>query len=111
MYNSLAFKLTLAANSEKKESIYKVPYKHIVIRRARFDFPDGGLDDVQLALYYGDMKVAPKSGTWQPTSGTLDERLEAHYFLGDEVLLWWKNVNSTTSYRVVGDLEFEVLEV
>ena len=111
MRNSLTALLSLAANSEKKESIYKVPYKHIVVDRIRAHFPDGGLGDITLALYYGDMKVFPRKGFIYPTSNVFDERLEAHYFLGDDVLVYWKNINTTSSYRVVLDLEFEVLEV
>jgi len=111
MYNSLTALLTLAANSEGKTPVYTVPYKHIVVRRVRAHFPDDGLGDITLALYYGDMKVFPKEGFIYPTSNVFDERLEAHYFLGDDVLVYWKNINTTSSYRVVLDLEFEVLEV
>ena len=111
MYNSLSFSLELTANSEGEEALYTVPYRRIAIKRVRVTFQSGSKGYVSLALKYGDAKVAPVSGYWYSNDGTLVEDLDLKYFLGDRVVLWWKNTNTSTSFTIIGDLEFEVEEV
>jgi len=91
--------LNIAPTTEGFTSIYKVPNGKIIeLQKIQIIDPSGTNGEVYISLWYGDLKVAPDVDYWEGDSGKIEDCLKVKYYSGDDVMVWYKNVN-TTNYR------------
>jgi len=91
--------LNIAPTDEGYISIYQVQNGKIIeLRKIQIIFPAGTEGELQLSLWYGDLKVAPNTDYWHGDSGKIEDCLKVKYYSGDDVMIRYKNIN-TTYYR------------
>jgi len=88
----------IGAGESGFRDIYKVqPGKVIKCYRIQIRYPSGTNGDLRLALYYGLLKVAPRTPYWFGNDIKITENLDQKYYSGDQVRIWFENVNTTAS--------------
>jgi len=91
--------LNIAPATEGYTSIYTVDKGKIIeLKKIQIIFPAGTEGELQLSLWYGDLKVAPDTEYWHGDSGKVEDCIKVRYYSGDDVMIRYKNVN-TTYYR------------
>jgi len=88
--------LSIDPLGEGRESIYEVqPGKIVELEKIQIIFPPGTNGELKLALYYGELKVAPNTDYWEGDSGKIEDILRIKYYSDDEILIYYKNISST----------------
>jgi len=91
--------LNISPGAEGYTSIYTVDNGKIIeLKKIQIIFPAGTDGELQISLWYGDLKVAPDTDYWHGDSGKIEDCLKVKYSSGDDVMIWYKNIN-TTDYR------------
>ena len=99
--------VTAPADSDSFYSLYTVREAHVVAREIELSFESGVHDVLFASLYYGDLKVAPKTSEYTGDSGRVRDIIEVHYYRGDQVKLRVRNTDTANSHYLVGSIELE----
>ena len=93
---SIPYFLSAAGGAEGTVAIYTVPGgKTLTITKAGIAFPVGTYFELELALRYGDMQVLPEGATLKGDNMMWEKNCELKWFSGDDVILYYKNLNAT----------------
>jgi len=98
------------AGSDTKHELWTVDFPKVRTKEIELHFESGVLNVLFASLYYGDMKVAPRTGEWTSDGGRIVDYPDALYFSGDKVLLRVRNTDTTNAHKLWGTLEVEVEE-
>jgi len=105
----IKYHLKADPSEEKTISIYKVPNGHTLrITSVEIRFPSGTGGELLVALKYGNMKVYPDSGYASGDGGTIRDDVDITYQSGLDVLLYYKNENTTDVREAYINLEGEL---
>jgi len=103
---TISYHLVAAANTEADVSIYTVPpAQKLIIKRVQIYFPAGTYGELELYFKYGVMKVYPKSGVIKGDNYCHNKETNLEYYSGDQVVIHYKNINTTEERQAFIDLE------
>jgi len=107
---SFPYALTASPGAEGFISIATVPAGrifHAKLFHINFPIDTGGLLDI--ALYYGDLKVYPEQGYLTGDNTTFVDEIDVRYFSQDEIRIYYRNRDTAAEKRcylkVEGELE------
>lgn len=63
--------------------------KTLRVTKIRVQFPSGTGGELEVALYYGDLKVAPETASYKGDDARFEDDIDVAYFSGDPVRLWY----------------------
>ena len=106
----IPFAINADPSSDRYHELWTVDKAKVVAKEIELHFENGAMDLLYASLYYGDMKVAPKTGEWTANGGRIVDYPDAVYYSGDKVILRVRNVDDTYSWALWGTIEFEVEE-
>jgi len=102
--------LNVPPTDEGYTSVYQVPKGKIIeLRKIQLIVPAVVNGELYISLWYGDLKVAPNTDYWHGDDGKIEDCLKTRYYSGDDVMVWYKNVN-TTYYRKV-TIKIDAIEI
>lgn len=89
--------------------IYTVPDgKTLHVNKIHVQFPAGTNAELEVALYYGDMKVSPATDNFAGDDARYEDKIDVKYFSGDLVKIWY---NCTKAAAKIANIKLEgVLE-
>lgn len=103
---SVPYHASVPAVTEGTAVAFTVPGgQRFRLREVETVFPSGAAGDLQLAVYHGIRKVAPKDGVFRMSQGKQVARVEYTFISGEKVLVWYKNTHATEAKD--GDLLLE----
>jgi len=95
---SLTYRLAASPGDSGFATIYTVdPGRILKIHKVIIHFPSGTAGELRLALYYGNLKVYPKTPYVNGDDVKLEDYVDLTWFSGDDVKLWYENTNVTTA--------------
>jgi len=107
---TISYHLVASAGVEADVSIYTVPpAQKLVIKRVQIYFPSGTYGELEIFFKYGVMKVYPKSGVVKGDNYTHEKETNLEYYRGDNVVIHYKNTNTTEERQAFIDLEGELM--
>jgi len=106
---SYAYKLTADPGAKGFVNIVKVPPGHtLLVKLVHIAFPVDTLGELDIALYYGDLKVYPDEGYITGDNMTWVDEVHLHYFSQDPIKLYYRNRNTEVSKEAYVKLEGEL---
>jgi len=107
---SASYHLVASPGAEGFATVAEVPAGKVLrLQKFEVQFPTGTSDELEVALYYGNIKVYPNEGVLVGDNVRYEKDVEATYFSGDPIKVRYKNLNAT--YERVCDIVVEgVLE-
>lgn len=87
---SIPYFLSKAAIESGFIDIYTVEAgKTLRVNKIRVQFPSGSLGELEVALYYGDLKVAPETDSYAGDDARFEDDINVVYFSDDAVKIWY----------------------
>jgi len=103
---SASYRLVAGAGAEDIISIATVPPgKVLTIKLVHVAFPIDTLGMLDIALYYGNMKVYPNEGHMSGDNMTWVDEVDLKYFSQDPVRLYYKNRDEAAEKKAYIKLE------
>ena len=106
---SVPFHVSRGPNTEASEEAFRVPAgQKFQLCEVEVVYTGTPAGDLQIAVYHGICKVAPKDGVFKMGSGKVVARAEYTFNSDEKVLVWSKNTHSANTYRADVLLEGEL---
>jgi len=106
---SVPFHVSRGPNTEAYEVAYRVPGgQKLTLREVEVMFAGTPAGALQLAVYHGIRKVAPKDGVFKMSSGKAVARTEYTFNADEKVIVWSKNTHDVDTYDADVLLEGEL---
>lgn len=91
---SVPYHVSIEPDKEATAIAYTVPgAQKFKLCEVEAVFPSGAGGNLQMAVYHGIRKVAPKNGVFRMSQGKQVARVEYTFHSGEKVLIWAKNTN------------------
>jgi len=93
---TIPYHLSASPTTEAKVSIYKIPpAKRFILTKIEVAFPVGTYGELEIALYRGHMRLWPEERNVTGDDVHYVKELRWEFDSGSEILLYYKNVNTT----------------
>jgi len=98
--------LSISPGATGFENIYTVkPGKTLTVKVVQVAFPAGTYGELQIAIYYGNLKVWPETDHVSGDNVLFRKEARIKYYSGDPVRVWYNNTNATETRDCFMDLE------
>jgi len=107
---SIPYHLTASAGDSGFKDIYTVPaFKRLRVRKVTIAFPSGTYGELDVALFYGVMKVFPENGYLTGDNMSFKKEVDLTWYSGENVRLYYNNRNTTEARECYVNLEGVIL--
>jgi len=107
---SIPYHLTAAAGESGFKTLYTVlGGKRLHVTRATVAFPVGTYGELEVALYYGMLRVWPEDANLKGDNMSFEKDVDLWWGSGDPVRLYFKNANATEQRECYVNLEGELV--
>jgi len=98
--------LSISPGATGFELIYTVdPGKILTVKIVQVAFPAGTYGELHIAIYYGNLKVWPKTDYVSGDNVLFRKGVSIKYYSGDPIRVWYKNTNTTETRDCFIDVE------
>jgi len=93
---TISYHLVASPGAEDKVTLFTVPDgQRLIVNTIHILFPAGVYGELELSFYYGIQRVFPKERVITGDNVLLEFDTKLVYYSGDDVILYYKNTNTT----------------
>ncbi len=91
---------TLIAGPGEEKTIDAITMEqHVRLRKIQVSFPQGAAGELEVAVLYGNRRIAPTEGTISGDGSTFTFEVDIPYHKGSSIKIYYKNSNTTEQKR------------
>jgi len=107
---SIHYFISASPGEETTINVFTVsPGKRFKLEKVSVFFPTGTNFELEVAIFRGLEQVKPTNGVYKGNGNTITDTTGVWFGTGEDVKLWYKNLNTTTARQGTALLEgFEV---